>query len=147
MSSDALSPKARSTLMSKVRGKGNRSTELKVAATLARNRIKGWKKHPEDIEGRPDFYFRELRLAIFVDGCFWHGCPYCRRNIPKTRRAFWKAKIEGNKKRDRRINRKLRSAGFHVMRIWEHDITNGKWFKRFRAMAERIGNARNTNGL
>ena len=70
---------------------------------------------------RPDFVFRKQRLVVFVDGCFWHGCPahYTR---PKARRVFWDAKIAANRARDRRINRALRAAGWRVLHVWEHGL-------------------------
>lgn len=74
---------------------------------------------------RPDFVFRTERLVVFVDGCFWHGCPahYTR---PKARRTFWDAKIAANRARDRRIDRALRAAGWRVLHIWEHALTPGQ---------------------
>ena len=70
---------------------------------------------------KPDFVIRRERLVVFVDGCFWHGCPlhYTR---PKTRREFWEAKIAGNRARDRRIDRALRTAGWRVLHLWEHAL-------------------------
>lgn len=70
---------------------------------------------------KPDFVFRTERLAVFVDGCFWHGCPlhYTR---PKTRRAFWDAKIAANRARDRRLDRALRAAGWSILHLWEHAL-------------------------
>ena len=70
---------------------------------------------------RPDFVFPRLRVAVFVDGCFWHGCPK-HATWPRTRAAFWKAKIEGNRARDRKVNRLLRSNGWVVVRVWEHEL-------------------------
>ena len=70
---------------------------------------------------RPDFIFPLLRVAVFVDGCFWHGCPR-HGTKPKTRAAFWLAKITGNKARDRRVNSALRKRGWTVLRIWEHEL-------------------------
>src|SRR5690606_22059724 len=92
-------PKVSKT-MSLIRGKKNRTTELKLRMLLTSKGIKGWKLHAIELEGNPDFYFEKKKLAIFVDGCFWHGCPRCG-HIPKTRSAFWKAKISRNRKRDR----------------------------------------------
>src|ERR1051325_5071158 len=102
---DPLTPKERSARMSRVRGKGNRSTELCVAACLVRAGVRGWKRHPADVPGRPDFFFPTRKIAIFVDGCFWHGCPKCRRNVPYSRRAFWLNKIASNRRRDREVTR------------------------------------------
>ena len=70
---------------------------------------------------KPDFVFPKLRTALFVDGCFWHGCPK-HGTKPKTRASFWLAKIMGNKARDRRVNRLLRGKGWKVLRIWEHEL-------------------------
>jgi DNA mismatch endonuclease, patch repair protein len=65
--------------------------------------------------------FLRCRVAIFLDGCFWHGCSRCR-SIPATNKAFWKAKIQGNIERDRNVTRMLRAMGWKVLRIWEHDL-------------------------
>src|SRR5579864_2664664 len=100
---DPLTPKARSALMSSVRSRGNRSTEVAVERALDSQRIRGWIKHPNSVVGRPDFFFRKYRLAVFIDGCFWHCCPTCSRNMPTHRREFWIAKIEQNKRRDNRV--------------------------------------------
>lgn len=70
---------------------------------------------------RPDFVFRREQLAVFVDGCFWHGCPR-HFTRPKARRAFWDAKIAANRARDRRIDRALRASGWHVLHVWEHAL-------------------------
>jgi DNA mismatch endonuclease (patch repair protein) len=70
---------------------------------------------------RPDFIFRQVRLAVFVDGCFWHGCPR-HATQPKGNASFWRKKLAANKARDRRVNRVLRAAGWRVVRIWEHEL-------------------------
>jgi hypothetical protein len=77
--------------------------------------------HSEQIFGRPDFYFPKQKLAVFVDGCFWHGCPKCFQ-MPSTNEEFWATKIQGNQKRDKRVNRKLKSLGISVVRIAEHEL-------------------------
>ncbi len=71
---------------------------------------------------RPDFVFPKLKLAVFVDGCFWHGCPK-HATWPKTRAAFWRKKIARNKERDRQVNYALRKRGWTVVRVWEHELT------------------------
>jgi DNA mismatch endonuclease (patch repair protein) len=116
-------PPQRSRTMSAIRGKSNRSTELSLKMAFVRARVKGWVLHPATICGKPDFFFPQYRLAVFVDGCFWHGCPRCG-HIPKTRSSFWRAKIERNRKRDRRTNRRLATEGIRVVRIWEHSLQN-----------------------
>ena len=136
--SDPLTPAERSERMARVRGRGNRSTEGRVEAVLIAEGITGWEKHPCDVPGRPDFYFPAQRLALFVDGCFWHACPTCDRRVPVNRREFWREKIEGNRRRDARKRRQLWAQGYHVMRVWEHDLRRGLWLNRLRAMLRRI---------
>ncbi len=130
---DPLTKSERSALMAKVRSRGNRSTEYAVEKILARLKMPRWTKHPKAVPGCPDFYFPSKKIAVFVDGCFWHSCPKCGR-IPKTRVKFWAAKIDDNRRRDQRIRRQLRSEGHHVVRIWEHDIPAGAWVTRLRRM-------------
>jgi len=124
--------------MAKVRSLGNMSTEQTVEKGLVTRRIRGWVKHPKDIVGRPDFYFPRYRLAVFVDGCFWHACPTCKRRTPRTRSRFWAKKISANRQRDLRIRRRLWALGFHSMRIWEHDLKKDKWTGRLVRMLSRI---------
>lgn len=101
-----------------------------MVTILRANAISGWRRHPP-LPGRPDFVFRAQRVALFIDGCFWHGCPKCYR-APKDRAAYWSRKVDGNRKRDRHASAQLRASGWRVMRIWEHDL------KRERGVAERL---------
>lgn len=135
---DHLTPEERSRNMARVRGKGNRTTELRVASRLAREGVRGWTKHCADLPGRPDFVFRSERLALFVDGCFWHGCPRCG-HLPKSRLDYWKPKIERNIRRDRRVRRTLNRQGYRVMRVWEHEVSADKWFERLEKRLSRRG--------
>jgi DNA mismatch endonuclease (patch repair protein) len=135
---DLLTKAERSAHMAKVRGKGNRSTELVVEETLMGSRIRGWVKHPQNIIGRPDFYFRRAKLALFVDGCFWHACPKCDRRTPTTRSDFWRRKIAQNRRRDGRVRRELRKQGVHAIRIWEHELRDGKWLTRIRGALKKL---------
>ena len=80
-------------MMSAVRSRGNRSTEAMLLAALCANRVTGWRRHYR-ITGKPDFAFPKSRLAIFVDGCFWHGCPRCG-SIPVSNRVYWESKFSG----------------------------------------------------
>jgi DNA mismatch endonuclease, patch repair protein len=137
---DNLDKEARSLLMSKVKSRGNKSTEIKVEDKLLEQEINLWIKHPKGIFGNPDFYFPNNRLALFVDGCFWHGCKKCCRNIPKTRSDYWIDKISKNTKRDNKIRRVLRKEGYHIMRIWEHDLKRDIWIKRLRNIIRRTQN-------
>lgn len=107
--------------MSKVRARGNKSTEVKLRMALISCGIGGFTMDNQDVFGRPDFYWPELNLAVFVDGCFWHGCKkHCR--VPKTNTAYWSAKIERNKQRDRKVQRELNKQGIKTLRLWEHDL-------------------------
>lgn len=106
--------------MSRMRGRGNKGTELALAALFRRHRIIGWRRL-QPVFGKPDFVFRKLRLAIFVDGCFWHCCP-AHSNLPVNNRKFWRAKLDGNKRRDRLVGRTLRLRGWRVLRVWEHEL-------------------------
>jgi DNA mismatch endonuclease, patch repair protein len=104
--------------MRAIRSSGNRSTELRLRALVARSGIRGWQMHVPDLPGSPDFYFHVQGIAVFVDGCFWHGCPRCG-HIPKTNRSYWHRKLARNKQRDAQITRILRSDGIRVLRLWE----------------------------
>jgi DNA mismatch endonuclease (patch repair protein) len=117
---DVFTEEKRSEVMSKIRGKGNKATELAMVKLFRANGITGWRRH-YPIEGKPDFAFPKLKLAVFVDGCFWHGCPK-HATQPKGNGAFWLAKLEANKARDRKVNGLLRLKGWRVLRIWEHDL-------------------------
>lgn len=118
---DSVSRAKRSAIMSAVRGHGNRSTELQLASLLRMRHINGWRRGVQ-LPGKPDFVFRREKIAMFVDGCFWHGCPRHGRT-PKTRVAFWQGKLARNAKRDRVVSRMLRAAGWTVLRIWECALT------------------------
>ena len=85
---------------------------------LIRNGFRGWKIHAKELVGNPDFSFHNSRVVIFIDGCFWHGCPLCG-HTPKTNQEYWSAKLARNKERDKRNTRQLRKQGFKVIRIWE----------------------------
>jgi len=108
----------RSRNMRAIKSRNNRTTERRLRAYLAQMGIKGWRVRPANLVGRPDFVFSVRRIALFTDGCFWHGCPRCG-HIPHTNRAYWKAKIARNKKRDSKIARALRNLGYRVTRVWE----------------------------
>jgi DNA mismatch endonuclease, patch repair protein len=108
--------------MAQVRSQRNRSTEWRLRAALIRSGVRGWKLNSPDIHGKPDFIFEEQRLALFVDGCYWHGCPKCYRR-PSSNTAYWDAKVARNRSRDAKITALLRREGWRVMRIWEHQLS------------------------
>src|SRR5215510_3405686 len=101
----------RSQLMSRIRSRGNKTTELHAVSLLRAKGITGWRRHAP-LVGRPDFVWPKSRVALFVDGCFWHGHD-CGRNLrPKTNAALWEQKIAANKARDRQNARELRLKGW-----------------------------------
>ena len=114
---------SRSRIMRGVRGRNNRSTEIPLRMALIRKGICGWKLHEKPIAGCPDFLFIGERLAVFVDGCFWHGCRRCG-HLPKTNSKFWRTKIARNRERDEKNTRELKSKNYRVLRFWEHEISN-----------------------
>lgn len=121
--------------MSRVRGLRNRTTELRLAALFRRNGIVNWRTQATQLPGTPDFTFRRLKMAVFVDGCFWHGCPDCY-TPPKSNKKFWAEKIRRNKARDRRVSGELRSLGWAVLRIWECELrSDGPVVRKFRRVA------------
>ena len=111
----------RSRIMSSIRGKRNKTTEVALRMALVRAGLSGWKLHPPELPGRPDFYFASKQVAVFVDGCFWHGCPRCG-HVPKTNTPFWRSKIHRNRQRDARTRSQLRNRGITVVRFWEHEL-------------------------
>jgi DNA mismatch endonuclease Vsr len=117
--------KKRSATMAAIKSKNNKSTELPLKMALVRLGVKGWHLNDGTIKGKPDIYFSVRKLAVFVDGCFWHGCKRCG-HIPKTRRLFWSAKITRNIQRDRSINDFLKKSDIKVLRFWEHAVRNQK---------------------
>jgi DNA mismatch endonuclease Vsr len=119
---------SRSKVMRAIRGKGNRSTEWRARMKLVRSEIDGWTMHNAMLPGRPDIYFPNERLAIFLDGCFWHGCPLCG-HIPHTNKEFWRLKLVGNRRRDERNTARIRRAGISVLRVWEHELIDNRWLR------------------
>lgn len=117
---DVLTPSQRSFNMSSIRSKGNRTTEQRMIAIMKAAGIKGWRRN-YPLPGKPDFVFRRERVAVFVDGCFWHKCPDCFRQ-PTSNEEYWEKKFARNVRRDRDVTAELRLRGWRVVRIWEHSL-------------------------
>jgi DNA mismatch endonuclease, patch repair protein len=132
---DIFTKAKRSEVMSRIRSRGNKGTELRLIALMRAYGITGWRRN-QRVFGKPDFVFRRVRLALFVDGCFWHGCPV-HGTKPRTNAAFWRKKIARNRERDGEVTRTLRKAGWRVLRVWEHELAR----KNERKLAARIRRA------
>jgi DNA mismatch endonuclease (patch repair protein) len=113
----------RSRTMASIKGKHTKSTERKLRMALMRAGIRGWTLHPRGLPGNPDVYFAKSGIVVFVDGCFWHGCPKCG-HVPHTNSEFWHAKFNRNRERDLMNTRALKKLGMNVIRIWEHSLKN-----------------------
>jgi DNA mismatch endonuclease, patch repair protein len=137
---DIFTKEKRSSVMSRIRGRGNRDTELALAKLLRANRIKGWRRH-QSLYGTPDFVFRKERLVIFVDGCFWHCCPKHRTN-PKTNEKFWAKKLARNRARDRSVTRDLRGQGWTVLRVWQHELSANAAARLLRKIQRTLSSSR-----
>ena len=110
----------RGELMARVRSRGNQTTEMAMVRAMRAAGLTGWRRHLP-MPGTPDFAFPRSKLALFVDGCFWHGCPRCY-TAPKHNAVFWARKVERNRARDKRVSAELREQGWKVVRIWEHSL-------------------------
>jgi len=119
---DVFTKKKRSEVMARIRSRGNRETELRMAKLLRKSHVSGWRRHTR-LLGRPDFSFPKRRLALFIDGCFWHRCPKCS-NVPVNNRKFWLTKLTANARRDKLVTLGLRRLGWRVVRVWEHELVH-----------------------
>ena len=117
---DVFSKRRRSEILASIKGHSNAATELRFVRELRAHRIKGWRRR-YPLFGKPDVVFPVERLCIFIDGCFWHGCPL-HWSSPRTNADFWTAKVRRNQARDHAVRRELVSRGWRVMRIWQHEL-------------------------
>jgi DNA mismatch endonuclease (patch repair protein) len=106
--------------MGRVRRSGT-SCELVFRSAIHQAGYRYRLKSSTNLPGTPDIVLPKFKLAIFVDGCFWHGCPN-HGTMPKTNTQFWKAKIQRNKKRDKQVDIALKKLGWRVLRVWEHEV-------------------------
>jgi DNA mismatch endonuclease (patch repair protein) len=128
---DHVSKQVRSKNMAAVRSKGNLGTEIALGRLLWAAGLRGYRKH-WPVAGTPDFAWPGSKIAVFVDGCFWHGCP-CK-TVPATNAAFWRDKIRKNQERDRRVDQQLRREGWVAVRVWECAVASGKTLSRIRRL-------------
>ena len=132
---DRVSSTVRSKIMAAVRTSGG-TTEVKMEKLLRIRGIRGYRKQ-WPIAGKPDFAWPKSRVALFVDGCFWHGCPRCDRPS-KSNLDFWRPKLISNRRRDRRVSRKLRKDGWSVLRVWECRISEERTLSRIMRAVSRL---------
>ena len=137
MGTDIFTKAKRSAVMAAIRGSGNAATELRMMALMRAHGITGLRRKAR-VFGKPDFVFCAARVAVFVDGCFWHGCPR-HGTQPRTRAAFWAAKFSRNKTRDREVVRTLRKAGWTVLRVWECALARKHWTRTAGRVRRALG--------
>lgn len=160
---DVFSKAKRSEVMARIRSTGNRDTEQKLAGLMRAAGITGWRRQVKlrvetwrgeksrsgerkgatvsagkAFQVRPDFVFRRERVAVFVDGCFWHGCPR-HATRPRQNRPFWDAKLNRNKERDRAVTRGLSRAGWTVLRVWECALAKKRQPTTLRRIERALG--------
>jgi DNA mismatch endonuclease, patch repair protein len=107
-----------SAVMSRIRAK-NTGPERMLRVALTEAGHAGYRLHWKNVPGRPDLAWPKRKVAVFVHGCFWHGCPYCEAKRPKSNKRFWNTKLDKNKERDARKVKELRTLGWRVLTIWE----------------------------
>lgn len=117
---DVFEKSKRSDVMKKVGSNNNRSTELRLIEVFNRYGVKGWKRR-YPVKGHPDFVFLSRKIAVFTDGCFWHGHD-CRNTRPADNREYWSRKRERNRKHDAEITELFRKRGWIVLRVWECEL-------------------------
>lgn len=117
---DVFSKENRSEIMKKVKPSGNRSTEIKLIQYFNTHLITGWRRH-YNVKGHPDFVFMDRHIAIFVDGCFWHGHD-CRNTRPSDNKEYWEKKRRRNIEHDRAVTTMFEQRGWTVIRIWECEL-------------------------
>ncbi len=118
---DVLTKKQRSYCMSQIRAKDTQP-EIIFRKAISGSGIRGYRLNYRLI-GKPDIVFPKKKIAIFIDGCFWHKCPKCFPEL-STRKKYWVKKIQSNMDRDKRINKELRRMGWRIIRVWEHETKN-----------------------
>lgn len=117
---DVFEKNKRSDIMKRVRSKNNRSTEIRLIEVFKKYAITGWRRNYL-VKGHPDFVFLATKVAVFVDGCFWHGHD-CRNTRPSDNQEYWSKKRERNKKHDMEVTAMFESRSWKVLRIWECEL-------------------------
>ncbi|MBO0953113.1 very short patch repair endonuclease [Fibrella forsythiae] len=125
---DSRSPVPKDEKVSKVMSANkakDTKPELLLRKALWDNNLKGYRLHKKELPGKPDISFMKEKVAIFVNGCYWHRCPYCDLSMPKTNAEFWQNKFSANQERDKKKSQLLVESGWIVLVIWECQIKQG----------------------
>lgn len=117
---DIFDKQQRSQIMRKVKSSGNKSTEIRLISVFKENNISGWRRNYA-VKGHPDFVFLKMKIAVFVDGCFWHGHD-CRNTTPSDNKEYWDRKRQRNIQHDREVTAIFEARGWTVIRIWECEL-------------------------
>ena len=133
---DVFDPQKRSNVMRQIRSKKNKSTEIRLIEIFKKNNVTGWKRN-YPVRGHPDFVFLKCRIAVFVDGCFWHGHD-CRNTRPETNKEFWQKKRERNIKHDQEITELIEKRGWTVVRIWECELKRNNYENALRRITDHL---------
>ena len=107
--------------MSAVKAKDTKP-EVRLRKELCKRSLRGYRLHRKDLPGRPDIVWMKKKVAVFVNGCYWHRCPYCNPSFPRKNVDFWEAKFKANRERDLRIETQLAQDGWKVVTIWECQV-------------------------
>lgn len=129
---DTVSQEKRSQIMSRIRSSGTK-LETEVGTAIWRRGFR-YRKNAKEMPGKPDFVFPGARTVLFIDSCFWHGCPDHLR-MPKSNIDYWRKKIQKNIERDMAVTREYKQMGWQVIRVWEHSLK-----KTFDENVDRICN-------
>lgn len=133
---DVFDPQKRSNVMRQIKSKKNKSTEIRLIEIFKKNKVTGWKRN-YPVRGHPDFVFLKCRIAVFVDGCFWHGHD-CRNTRPETNKEFWQKKRERNIKHDQEITELFEKRGWTVVRIWECELKRNNYENALRRITDHL---------
>lgn len=136
---DNLTKNQRSYCMSRIRSKDTK-VEFKFRRYIRSKNLKGFRTKAK-IPGKPDLFHSRKKIAVFIDGCFWHKCPKCFVK-PKSKNRYWDKKIRNNVGRDKEINLKLKKRGITVVRFWEHNIKRNidKCYSKLKKIYEKKAN-------
>ena len=136
---DIFTPEKRSSVMRQIRSSKNRSTELRMVEIFKLYGIAGWRRNYA-VKGHPDFVFLKEKVAIFVDGCFWHGHD-CRNTRPSANERYWQRKRESNMKHDEEVTARFEARGWKVLRIWECELSKRNVDQKIEEIAKELNRA------